>query len=60
MNCVVGRRRGSDPALLWHRPAAITPIQPLAWEPPYAASEALKKKKERKLQDINKINSRHK
>ena len=27
-----------DPALLWLwcRPAAIAPIQPLAWEPPYA------------------------
>ena len=21
---------------LWHRPAATAPIQPLAWEPPYA------------------------
>ena len=31
-----------DPALLWlwRRPAATTPIQPLAWEPPYAAGAA--------------------
>ena len=33
-----------DPALpwLWCRPAAVAPIQPLAWEPPYAAGMALK------------------
>ena len=36
-----------DPALLWlwRRPVAITPIGPLAWEPPYAADVALEKKK---------------
>ena len=35
-----------DPALLWlwHRPAAVPLIQPLAWESPYAASMALKTK----------------
>ena len=27
---------------LWHRPAAVAPIRPLAWEPPYAAGAALK------------------
>ena len=39
MSCGVGRRRGSDLTLLWlwRRPAAIVPIQPLAWEPPYVA-----------------------
>ena len=44
MNCGVGRRRGSDPKLLrlWCRPAATAPIQPLAWELPYATGEALK------------------
>ena len=31
--------------LLWHRPAAIAPIQPLAWELTCAAGVALKKKK---------------
>ena len=33
---------GSDPALLWlwRRPVATAPIQPLAWEPPYAAGAA--------------------
>ena len=46
--CGVGCRRGSDPALLWLwcGPAATTPIQPLAWEPPYASSEALKRQKQ--------------
>ena len=39
MSCGVGRRRGSDPLLLWlwRRPEATAPIRPLAWEPPYAA-----------------------
>ena len=42
MSCGVGRRRGSDPALLWlwRRPVATAPIGPLAWEPPYAAGAA--------------------
>ena len=33
--------------LLWlrHRLAATAPIQPLAWEPPYAECAALKDKK---------------
>ena len=30
---------------LWCRLAAVALIRPLAWEPPYAASAALKKKK---------------
>ena len=30
---------------LWHRLAAVALIRPLAWEPPYAADAALKKKK---------------
>ena len=29
---------------LWYRPASVAPIQPLAWELPYAAGAALKKK----------------
>ena len=46
MSCGVGCRHGLDPALLWlwQRAAAVAPIGPLAWEPPYAASGALKKK----------------
>ena len=36
-----------DPELLWLwcRLAATAPIQPLAWEPPYAEGVALKDKK---------------
>ena len=33
---------------LWSRPAAVSAIRPLAWEPPYAASAALKSKKKKK------------
>ena len=47
VSCGVGRRRGSDPELLWlwHRLVATAPIGPLAWEPPYAARAALEDKK---------------
>ena len=50
MSCGVGRRHGSDPALLclWHRPAATALIHPLTWEFPYATGGALKTKKKRK------------
>ena len=34
-----------DPTLLWHRPAAVIPIRPLAWELPYATDADLKRKK---------------
>ena len=46
-SCSLGRGYGSDPKLLWlwHRPAAAAPIQPLAWELPYVAGMALKRKK---------------
>ena len=42
VSCGVGCRRGSDPTLLclWRRPVATAPIQPLVWEPPYAAGAA--------------------
>ena len=33
---------------LWCRPAAVTPIQPLAWEPPYVSGAALKKQNKNK------------
>ena len=47
VSCGVGRRCGSDPLLLglWHRPAAISLIRPLAWELPYAVDAVLKSKK---------------
>ena len=52
MSCGVGR---SDPALLWlwHRLAAIAPIQPLAWEPPYATGAAQEMEKKKKKKKIN-------
>ena len=42
MSWGIGLRRGSDLALLWlwRRLVATAPIQPLAWEPPYAAGAA--------------------
>ena len=47
MSCGVGRRCGSDLALLWpwDRLAAAALIEPLAWELPNAAGVALKRKK---------------
>ena len=52
MSSSVGHRCSLELLLwlwLWHMPAAIDPIQPLAWELPCAAGAALgeKKKKER-------------
>ena len=55
MSCGVGLG-AVDLALLWlwHKPAAVAPIRPLAWEPPYAAGAAQetakrqKKKKKKK------------
>ena len=49
MSSGVGRRYGSNPTLLWLwcRPGATALIQPLAWEPPFAADVALKKPKQK-------------
>ena len=33
---------------LWYRPVVVIPIQPLAWELPYAAGGALKRPKKKK------------
>ena len=58
MRCGLCCRCGSNPALmwLWYRPAAVSLIQPLAWELPYAAGAALKgqrkKKEKRKERNI--------
>ena len=51
MSCGVGHRRGSDPRLLWlwYRLASVACIRPLAWELPYVAGAALKKKKEHRV-----------
>ena len=50
MSCGVGLRQGLDPVLLclWCRLAAVALIWPLAWEPPYALSAALKRQKGKK------------
>ena len=52
MRCGVGRRHGSDLALLWLwcRPGAIALIGPRALEPPYAMGAALKRQKTNKKQ----------
>jgi len=54
VSCGVGCRCGSDPELLWlwHRLVATAPIQPLAWESPYAAGAAqeIAKKKDKNKQ----------
>ena len=54
--CGAGHRRGLDPVLLWLwcRPAVVAPIGLLGWEPPYAAGEALKSKKQQK-NDTNEL-----
>ena len=46
----LGHRCSLDPALLWLwcRLEAVALIQPLAWELPYAAGAALKKKERKK------------
>ena len=51
MSSGAGGRPSWDLALLWlwGRLAAAAPIQPLAWELPYATGAALKKKKKKKL-----------
>ena len=50
VSCGVGHRRSLDLVLLrlWRRPAATAPIQPLAWEPPYATGAVLKRQKDKK------------
>ena len=60
MSYGVGRRCSSDPALLWlwRRPAATTPIGPLAWEPPYAAGAAQEMAK-RQNKQTNKTKNRN-
>ena len=51
MSCGVGHEHSLDPVLLWLwcRLAAEALIGPLAWEPPYAAGAALKRKKQKNI-----------
>ena len=48
--CSVGRRHGSYLVLLWLwcRLAAVAPVRPLVWEPPYDTCAALRRKKTKK------------
>ena len=50
VSCDVGCRCSLDPELLWlwRRPVAAALIQPLAWEPPYAAGAAQENAKKKK------------
>ena len=59
MSYAVGHRHGSDPAMLWLlcRPVVVAPIQPLAWEPPYAMGVALEMAKRQKKKKMLKPGS---
>ena len=57
MSCSIGRRCGSNLALiwLWRKLAVTASIGPLAWELPYAVGVALKgQKKKKKFSEIRK------
>ena len=45
---------GSDPVLLWHRPAAVAPIQCLPWEFLYSVGVALKSNNNNNNNKMNK------
>ena len=55
----MGCRNSLDPALLWLwcRPAAVAPVRPLAWEPPFAMGVALKRQKDQKKDGLYAINA---
>ena len=57
MSCGVGRRRNSHLAGQWlrRRPVAVAPIRPLAWEPPNAMGVALKRQKQKKPNQTEKV-----
>ena len=56
MSYGVDQRCSSDLVLLWlwRRPEATAPIQPLAWEPPYAmgAAQEIAKRQKKKCPQI--------
>ena len=56
MSSGVGRRHGSDLALLWlwRRPAAVALIRPIAWKPPFAVDVALKRQEKKKKNNASK------
>ena len=51
MSCGVGQRQGSDLTLLWLwcMPAAVAPIGPLTWEPPYVAGAPIRRQKKKRI-----------
>ena len=55
VSCGVDCECGSDTVLLWLwcKPVVAVPIQPLAWEFPYAESPAIKSKKKKKIFFLN-------
>ena len=59
VSCGVGRRCSSDPELLWLQcgPEVVALIRPLAWEPSYATSVALKNKQTKKPPSFQKTAS---
>ena len=59
MSCGVGHRHGSDPTLLWlwHKLAAVAPIQPLGQELSDATGAELKRQNQLINSKINKIHS---
>ena len=59
MSCGVVQRTDLDPALLWLwcRLTATALIQPLAWQPPYAAGGALKRQKSSGVWLYNNVNT---
>ena len=52
MSCGIGLRWSSDPVLLWlqYRPVPVAPVQPLAWELPYALGMVPPKKTKKKTE----------
>ena len=54
MNCGVGRSDCLDLTLLWlwHRPAAVAPIRPLAWECPYSMGVVQQQQKNHVLKSL--------
>ena len=54
MSCGVGRRSGSDPALLWLwcKPVDTAPIRPLAWEPPVCRRSGPRNGKKTKINKL--------
>ena len=54
MSCGIGRRCVSDLAFLWLwcRLAAVLLIRFLAWDPPYAAGAALKRKQKCRVESF--------